>query len=146
MKAVVQRVLSARVTVDAEETGAVGPGLLVFLGVAPTDTMNEARALARRIVAARVFADAEGRMNLAIRDIGGAILAVSQFTLLGDTSQRRPYFGGAMAPGPAETLYGVFCDAVRSEGVGCATGTFGAHMRVESVNDGPVTLLYEETP
>lgn len=116
----------------------------MFLGIAPGDTETVARTLARRLLAARVFADAEGRMNLAIRDVGGAILAVSQFTLLGDTGQRRPYFGGAMPPGPAEALYGVFCDAVRAEGVGCATGRFGAHMRVESVNDGPVTLIYEE--
>ncbi len=145
MKAVVQRVSSARVTVDGELTGAIGSGLLVFLGVAPTDTAIQAVSLARRIVNARVFADDAGRMNRSVIDSGGAILAISQFTLLGDTTQRRPYFGGAMAPQPASEIYDRFCEAIRAENLSCATGRFGAHMLVENINDGPVTLLYDES-
>jgi D-tyrosyl-tRNA(Tyr) deacylase len=144
MRAVVQRVSSARVTVGDEVVGAVGSGLLVLLGVAPTDTAAEARWLAEKIVGLRIFADAQGKMNLGVADIGGGVLVVSQFTLYGDCRKgRRPSFVGAAAPDIAEPLYEAFLNAVKALGVPAAAGRFGAMMQVELVNDGPVTLIID---
>ena len=143
MKAVLQRVARARVTVDGETTGEIGAGLLVYLGVAEGDGESDADALARRIVHARVFADAEDRMNRSVVETGGGVLVVSQFTLCADTSQRRPYMGSAAKPEKARALYERFVAAVSDLlARPVATGSFGAMMLVESVNDGPVTFLY----
>lgn len=144
MRAVVQRVRDAKVEVDGRTTGAIDRGLLVYLGCAPGDDEAKADLLAKRIVEARVFADDAGRMNLALDAVAGGLLVVSQFTLFGDTTQRRPFFGGALEPVRAEALYRRFVDAARARGVVVGTGEFGAHMRVTATNDGPVTLLYEQ--
>ena len=144
MRAVVQRVRSARVVVGDEEVGAVGRGLLVLLGVAPADTTAEVRWLADKIVGLRVFADADDKMNLGVADVSGGVLVVSQFTLYGDCRKgHRPSFVGAAAPEVAEPLYEAFLNAVRALGVPTAAGRFGAMMRVELVNDGPVTLILD---
>ena len=143
MRAVVQRVRSARVIVGDEVVGAIGRGLLVLLGVAPTDTAAEAQWLADKIVGLRIFADADDKMNLSVADVGGGVLVVSQFTLYGDCRKgRRPSFVGAAPPEIAEPLYEAFVNAVRALGVPTATGRFGAMMQVELVNDGPVTLIH----
>ena len=144
MRACVQRVASSRVTVAGEVVGEIGRGLLVLLGVAPDDTADDARQLADKVVGLRIFDDAEGKMNLGLADVGGALLAVSQFTLLGDCRKgRRPSFIGAAPPELAERLYEEFVSAVRALGVTVATGRFRQHMQVELVNDGPVTLLLD---
>jgi D-tyrosyl-tRNA(Tyr) deacylase len=144
MRAVVQRVSRAGVTVDGEPVGAVGRGLLVLLGVAPGDTESEARWLADKIVGLRIFPDDEGKMNRDVAEISGGVLVVSQFTLYGDCRKgRRPSFVGAAAPELAEPLYETFVAAVRAHGLPAATGRFGAMMQVELINDGPVTLLVE---
>ena len=146
MRAVVQRVRSARVLVGDEIVGAVGRGLLVLLGVAPTDTAAEVQWLADKIVGLRIFPDADGKMNLGVADVGGGVLVVSQFTLYGDCRKgRRPSFVGAAPPGIAEPLYESFLNAVRALGVPTAAGRFGASMLVELVNDGPVTLVIDAT-
>jgi D-tyrosyl-tRNA(Tyr) deacylase len=146
MRAVVQRVLRARVLVGGSPVGEIGRGLLVFLGAAAGDGPKQAEAIARRIVAARIFPDAAGKMNRSVDDAGGSLLAISQFTLLADTRQRRPSFTAALEPGSAQVLYERFLACVREGGRRVEAGVFGAHMEVESVNDGPVTLLYEEAP
>ncbi len=144
MRACVQRVSSSRVTVAGETTGQIGRGLLVLLGVAPDDTPDDARQLADKIVGLRIFDDPEGKMNLGLSDVGGELLAVSQFTLFGDCRKgRRPSFIGAAPPEHAERLYEVFVQAVRALGVTVGTGRFRHHMQVELVNDGPVTLLLD---
>lgn len=144
MRAVVQRVKRASVTIDNEVTGAIQEGLLVLLGVAPSDSPGEAQWLADKIVDLRIFSDAEGKMNLGVADAGGNMLVVSQFTLYGDCRKgRRPSFVGAAPPEQAEPLYEAFIAAVRARGVLAATGRFGANMQVELVNDGPVTLLLD---
>lgn len=144
MRACVQRVASSRVTVAGDVVGEIGRGLLVLLGVAPNDTADDARQLADKIVGLRIFEDAEGKMNLGLADVGGALLAVSQFTLLGDCRKgRRPSFIGAAPPELAERLYEEFVSAVRALDVSVATGRFRQHMQVELVNDGPVTLLLD---
>jgi D-tyrosyl-tRNA(Tyr) deacylase len=144
MRAVLQRVTRARVTVGGEEVGAIERGLLVLLGVAPTDTPEEAQWLADKVVGLRIFADAEGKMNLSVADVSGAVLVVSQFTLYGDCRKgRRPSFIGAAAPELAVPLYEEFVNAIKAHGVPTATGRFGAMMQVELVNDGPVTLLMD---
>jgi D-tyrosyl-tRNA(Tyr) deacylase len=144
MRAVVQRVSRAGVTVDGEVVGAVGRGLLVLLGVAPSDTEAGARWLADKVVGLRIFPDDEGKMNRDVTETGGGVLVVSQFTLYGDCRKgRRPSFVGAAAPELAEPLYEAFVAAVRAQGVPAATGRFGAMMQVELVNDGPVTLLVD---
>ena len=144
MRAVLQRVSQARVTVAGEEIGRIGRGLVVLLGVAPTDTTEHARWLAEKIVGLRIFADAEGKMNLSVGDVNGEALIVSQFTLYGDCAKgRRPSFIGAAPPEIALPLYGAFIDAVKAQGIPTATGRFGAMMQVELVNDGPVTLIVE---
>jgi D-tyrosyl-tRNA(Tyr) deacylase len=143
MKALIQRVQRGRVTVDGGVVGEIGRGYVALLGVRPGDTEADARHLAQRTVSLRVFADANGKMNLCVQDVGGGILVVSQFTLYADTRKgNRPSFIGAAPPDAAETLYGVYVDALR-RALGeqrVATGRFGAAMVVEIVNDGPVTI------
>lgn len=144
MRACVQRVRSAEVRVAGEVCGRIGPGILVLLGVAADDTAADARQLARKIAGLRIFEDGGQKMNLALADVSGAMLVVSQFTLLGDCRKgRRPDFIAAAPPELAETLYQVFIDAVVAEGVPVATGRFRQHMEVELINDGPVTLMVE---
>ncbi len=148
MRAVVQRVAYASVEVAGETVGAIGPGLLVLLGVAEGDTEAEARWLAHKIANLRIFPDAEGKMNLSLLTTGGAILAVSQFTLYGDVRRGfRPSFAHAALPRIAEPLFERFIAYLREEGVSeVETGRFGAHMRVTLLNDGPVTILLEREP
>jgi D-tyrosyl-tRNA(Tyr) deacylase len=144
MRAVVQRVHHARVVVDGETVGAIGPGLLVLLGVERSDTIERARWLADKILGLRVFNDADGKMNLDVAEVGGAVLVVSQFTLYGDCRKgRRPSFIDAAPPEIAIPLYEAFVDAVKALGIPTATGRFGAMMQVELVNDGPVTLIVD---
>ncbi len=144
MRAVVQRVGEARVDVGHETVGAIERGVMVLLGVHRDDNEASARDLARRIAGLRIFDDAEGRMNLALADVGGAMLCVSQFTLWGDTRKgRRPSWGQAAAGDVAEPLYETFIAAVREAGIHVETGRFGADMEVHLVNQGPVTLLVE---
>ena len=139
MRALVQRVSEASVTVDREQIGAIGAGLLVLLGVRRGDTEAEADRIARKLLALRVFEDDAGRMNRSVRDAGGAILCVSQFTLYGDARRgNRPSFVDAAPPEEAEPLYERVRTALGAEG-----GRFGARMSVALVNDGPVTLLVE---
>jgi D-aminoacyl-tRNA deacylase len=139
VRALVQRVSEASVTVDGEEVARVGPGLLVLLGVRTGDTEAEADKLAQKLLALRIFEDSDGKMNLSVRDAGGDILCVSQFTLYGDTRKgNRPSFVDAAPPEIAEPLY----ERVR-EALGAQGGVFGARMAVALVNDGPVTLQLE---
>ncbi len=141
MRALLQRVSRAEVRVAGERVGAIGRGLLVLLGVGPQDDEATADALARRIVALRIHEDAEGRTNLALGEVGGAVLAVSQFTLYADTRRgRRPGFTGAASPALAETLYGRFCGSLEATGTHVERGHFGAPSAVELVNDGPFTI------
>jgi len=147
MRAVVQRVTRASVTVSEDIVGAIGPGLLVLLGAAKGDTPAEALWLAHKVANLRIFSDADGRMNLSVKDVGGQVLIVSQFTLIANTRKGfRPSFMPAAAPEVAEPLVTQFTEAVASEAVPVATGVFGAHMVVELVNDGPVTILLEREP
>ena len=144
MRAVVQRVSRAGVTVDGEVVGTIDRGLLVLLGVAPSDTEAEARWLADKVVGLRIFPDAEGKMNRDVAEAGGGVLVVSQFTLYGDCRKgRRPSFVGAAPPEVAEPLYEAFVLAVRANGLPAATGRFGAMMQVELINDGPVALILD---
>jgi D-tyrosyl-tRNA(Tyr) deacylase len=144
LRAVVQRVSRASVTVDGRTVGEIGTGLLVLLGVARGDGAEDARYLARKVAELRVFPDEEGRFNRGPREAGGAVLAVSQFTLLGDGRKgNRPSFTEAAPPEEARALYECFVAAVQAEGLPVATGEFQAHMMVELVNDGPVTLLFD---
>ncbi len=144
MRACVQRVSKAQVEIAGTIVGQIDAGLLVLLGIAAGDEERYGHALADKIVALRVFNDAAGKMNLALSDIGGGMLVVSQFTLLGDCSHgRRPSFTAAAPPELAERLYESFCARVRSLGVPVATGQFRQHMEVTLTNDGPVTLLIE---
>jgi D-aminoacyl-tRNA deacylase len=144
MRAVVQRVSRAKVTVAGEITGEIGPGFLVLLGVAEGDSATDATTLAEKLVGLRVFEDADGKMNLSLGETGGAMLVVSQFTLLGDCRKgRRPTFIAAARPEIANELYEQFVASVRQLGIPVGTGKFQAHMDVELVNDGPVTLLLD---
>ncbi|MBX9584082.1 MAG: D-tyrosyl-tRNA(Tyr) deacylase [Gemmataceae bacterium] len=144
MRAVLQRVGRASVTVGDEVVGAVEAGWLVLLGVAPGDTPADADWLADMVANLRAFADPDGKMNLSVQDVGGGVLAVSQFTLYGDCRKgRRPGFTGAAPPATAEPLYERFVFALKALGVPTETGRFGAAMRVELVNDGPVTFVIE---
>ncbi len=144
MRAVLQRVRRASVSVHGETIGSIERGLLVLLGVAPSDTAEQGRWLADKVAGLRIFSDADGKMNLSLQDVGGAALIVSQFTLYGDVRKgRRPSFLGAAPPETAIPLYEAFVEAVRALGVPAATGRFGADMQVELVNDGPVTLILE---
>ncbi len=144
MKALLQRVSEASVTVAGERVAAIGVGLLVFLGVEPEDGAAEADALAGKIVALRIFPDLDKPMNRSVADVQGEILVVSQFTLAADTSRgNRPGFSTAAPPEQAEPLYEQFVSILRRRHPGVATGVFGADMKVALVNDGPVTFLLE---
>jgi D-aminoacyl-tRNA deacylase len=144
VRAVVSRVLRARVTVDGETVGQIGPGLLVLVGVTAGDSSAEAAWLAGKVAGLRVFDDGQGRMNLALADVGGAVLVVSQFTLYGDTrAGRRPSYLDAARPEQAEPLVDAVVKGLEARGVPVATGRFGAEMLVESAGDGPVTILLE---
>jgi D-tyrosyl-tRNA(Tyr) deacylase len=142
MRAVCQRVSAARVTVGGEVHGRIGPGLVVLLGVERDDDAAEAKRLAAKVVRLRIFAGDTGKFDRSVTDIGGATLIVSQFTLIADTRKgNRPSFTNAAPPEQAEPLYEEFCAAVADEGVPVERGVFGAHMAVELVNDGPVTIV-----
>ncbi len=144
MRACIQRVSSARVIVDGETVGEIGRGLLVLLGVAAADGDDDLRWLVDKVVGLRIFEDGDGKMNLALADVGGELLVVSQFTLLGDCRKgRRPSFIAAAPPDQAERVYEQFVAAARAQGVRVATGRFRTHMLVELVNDGPVTLVVD---
>jgi D-aminoacyl-tRNA deacylase len=144
MRAVVQRVTRAGVTADGVSVGAIDGGLLVLLGVANDDAESDADYLAEKICGLRVFEDAGGKMNRSVAEAGGAILAVSQFTLFGDVRRgKRPSFDAAARPEPAQKLYEHFVSRVRAAGLRCETGRFQAMMLVELVNDGPVTILLD---
>ena len=144
MRAVVQRVSEAAVTADGAVRGAIGPGLLVLLGIAVGDDAATAGRLAGKVARLRVFENDGGRFDRSLLDTGGAALVVSQFTLLADTTKgNRPSFTGAAPPEEAEPLYEAFCDELRGVGIPVETGVFGARMAVSLVNDGPVTIVLE---
>ena len=144
MRAVVQRVTRASVTVNEEFTGSIAEGLLVLLGVAHDDAESDADYLAAKIAGLRIFEDQEGKMNRSVVDIGGAILAVSQFTLFGDVRRgKRPSFDAAARPERAQALYEYFVERIRALGLQCETGRFQAMMEVELINQGPVTILLD---
>jgi D-tyrosyl-tRNA(Tyr) deacylase len=144
MRAVVQRVTEAQVTVEGELSGRIAAGLCVLVGIGSRDGEADAVALADKVARLRIFEDSAGKMNQSLLDVGGALLAVSQFTLYGDTSKgRRPSFVAAMEPARAEQLFELFCASCRNLGVTVATGRFRTHMSVSLVNDGPVTLLLD---
>ena len=143
MRAVVTRVSSASVAIAGETVGAIDQGYLVLLGVAPGDTGDTAHKLAEKICNLRVFEDENGKMNLNLEQVGGSILVVSQFTLFADTSSRRPGFTGAAKPDVAVPLYEAFMARCRERGFRVEHGEFGASMQVSSVNDGPVTILFD---
>ncbi|MCC6795223.1 MAG: D-tyrosyl-tRNA(Tyr) deacylase [Candidatus Hydrogenedentes bacterium] len=144
MRAVVQRVHESSVTVEGRITGKIGKGLLVLLGVSESDTEQDADYLAEKIVGLRCFTDDASKFNLSVRDVGGSVLAVSQFTLFGDCRKgKRPSFTEAARPELAIPLYERFVERVRASGIEVQTGEFGAHMDVHLVNDGPVTLMLD---
>jgi D-tyrosyl-tRNA(Tyr) deacylase len=144
MRAVVQRVARASVTVDEQVVGEIGPGLLVLLGVGHADGTAEVRALVDKMLGLRIFPDDEQKMNRSVTDIGGSVLIVSQFTLLADVRKgRRPSFAGAAAPEQAAALVDEVVAQVAAQGVGVATGSFGAMMDVELLNVGPVTIVID---
>jgi D-tyrosyl-tRNA(Tyr) deacylase len=146
MRAVVQRVSRARVTVNQWTTGEIGPGLLVLLGVGQQDTELDATYLAEKIAGLRIFEDVDGKMNRSVQDVGGSVLAVSQFTLYGDVRRgKRPSFDAAAPPEHARRLYDFFVEQIRSAGLRCETGRFQETMQVELVNEGPVTILLDST-
>ena len=144
MRAVVQRVGRAQVTVNGEVAGKIGLGLLVLLGVGRDDGEADATYLAEKIAGLRVFEDAEGKMNRSVQEVGGSVLAVSQFTLYGDVRRgKRPSFDGAAPPEKARRLYEFFVEQIRAAGLRCETGRFQEMMQVELVNEGPVTILLD---
>ena len=144
MRAVVQRVSRARVTVNGNTTGEIGLGVLVLLGVGQDDTENDATYLGEKISRLRIFEDEHGKMNRSVLDVGGSVLAVSQFTLYGDVRRgKRPSFDAAAAPERARELYDFFVERIRAEGLRCETGRFQEMMTVELVNEGPVTILLD---
>jgi len=143
MRAVVTRVSSASVRIDGKITGEIEKGFLVLLGVAPEDTEAEAKKLADKVCGTRVFEDENGKMNLNLEAVGGKLLIVSQFTLYADVKSRRPGFSKAARPETAIPLYEKFMQECRDRGFEVEHGEFGADMKVESVNDGPVTLLFD---
>jgi D-aminoacyl-tRNA deacylase len=144
MRAVVQRVSRAKVSVSGETTGEIGTGLLVLLGVRHEDTETDASYLAVKIIGLRIFEDSDGKMNRSVQDVGGSVLAVSQFTLYGDVRRgKRPSFDAAAPPEQARLLYEFFVERIRAAGVRCETGRFQEMMQVELVNDGPVTILLD---
>ena len=143
MRAVVTRVDRASVTIEGRVNGQIGRGFLVLLGVGPNDTEDTARKLADKICNLRVFEDENEKMNLNLEQVGGSLLVVSQFTLYADTSSRRPGFSGAAKPDLAIPLYEKFMDHCRSRGFTVEHGKFGAKMEVDSLNHGPVTILFD---
>ena len=144
MRAVVQRVSRARVTVEAKTTGEIGSGLMILLGVGRDDTAAVAASMAEKVAHLRIFEDDQGKMNRSLLDLKGAALVVSQFTLYGDArGQRRPSFISAASPVQAKALYEEFCEAFRKLGVTVATGIFQVMMSVELINEGPVTILLD---
>lgn len=144
MRAVVQRVSRAKVTVNGQVAGEIGPGLLALLGVGQNDTEADADYLAEKIAGLRVFEDAEGKMNRAVGESGGAVLAISQFTLYGDVRRgKRPSFDAAARPEQGRRLYEHFVEKIRATGLRCETGRFQEMMQVELVNEGPVTILLD---
>ncbi len=146
MRAVIQRVQKASVLVGNRTVGAIGPGMLVLVGVGSADTLEDARYIADKIVNLRVFEDMNAKMNLDIREVGGEVLLVSQFTLYGDARKgRRPSYSTAAAPELAQPLFETVVERVRSSVATVKTGEFGAHMMVQLVNDGPVTLLLDSS-
>jgi D-aminoacyl-tRNA deacylase len=146
MRAVVQRVSRARVTVGNDVVGDIGRGLLVLLGVAKEDTETAADYLAEKITGLRVFEDSDGKMNVSLREAEGSMLVVSQFTLYGDVRRgKRPSFDQAAPPEKARQLYEYFLEKIRAGGLRCETGVFQAMMQVELVNDGPVTILLDSS-
>lgn len=146
MRAIVERVSRASVSVNGEIIGKTGKGFLVLLGVGDGDTDEDLKYIAEKVMGLRVFSDENDKMNLSIRDIGGSILAISQFTLYGDCRKgRRPNFTSAMEPKTAERMYNDFVRILRDNGIETQTGKFGADMQVELVNDGPVTLMLDSS-
>jgi len=144
MRAVVQRVEEAGVTVDGENVGSIGAGLVVYLGVGRGDSSADCAYLAEKIAGLRIFEDKNGLMNLSIRERGGSVLCISQFTLYGDCRKgRRPSFTSAAPPEEAAELFEELCSRLRGQGLTVATGRFGAMMRIAQVNDGPVTILLD---
>lgn len=144
MKAVIQRVTEASVSVDGEEVSRIGTGFLILLGVETGDTEKDADWLIEKCTGLRIYEDEQGKMNRGLSDVGGEILAVSQFTLLGDCKHgRRPSFTRAEKPEEADALYRYFVEGCRSKGIPTQTGRFRTHMRVSLVNDGPVTMLLD---
>lgn len=144
MRVVLQRVSAARVVVDGQTVGEIARGWLALIGVAPTDTAKELTWMADKIANLRCFPDADGKMNLSVQDVGGAVLAVSNFTLYADCQKgRRPSFVNAARPEQAEPLYLEFLNQLKALGVPVQAGVFGADMRVELTNDGPVTLVLD---
>lgn len=141
MRALIQRVLRAQVDIDGKRASSIGPGLCVFLGVGPNDTTEQADKLQDKIVSLRIFEDAQGKTNLSVRDVGGELLVVSQFTLYANCKKgKRPSFAGAARPELADALYEHFVERARQSGVPVSTGSFGAMMQVSLVNDGPFTI------
>ena len=146
MRCVVQRVTESSVTVDGETVGQIGPGLMALIGVSVEDGDKDVRYMAEKVPNLRIFEDAAGKMNLSVKEVGGAILAVSQFTLYGDArGGRRPSFIAAARPEAANTLYEQLVDALRAQGIRVETGRFRTEMKVALVNDGPVTILLDST-
>jgi D-tyrosyl-tRNA(Tyr) deacylase len=144
MKAVIQRVHHAAVSVDGDCIGRVGPGLLVYVGVTEGDTPAGAQWLAGKVARLRIFNDDEGKLNRSVLDIGGGVLVISNFTLYGDGRKgNRPSYVAAAGPDLAEPLYEAFADAVAAEGIATACGVFGAHMDIEALADGPVNIILE---
>ena len=143
MRAVLTRVKSASVTVDGKVIGRIGPGFLILLGITHEDTEAQAVKLADKLMGLRIFEDENEKMNRSLEDVGGQVLVVSQFTLYADTSSRRPGFSGAAKPDLAVPLYERFMDRCRARGFSVEHGEFGADMQVASVNDGPVTILFD---
>jgi D-tyrosyl-tRNA(Tyr) deacylase len=146
MRMVCQRVLEAEVKVKDQCVGSIKRGLLVFLGVGKGDTENDAQFMADKLVNLRIFADEAGKMNLSVRDVGGAILLISNFTLHGDCRKgRRPGFDAAAEPALAQPLYDKVCTLVAEQGVPVEKGAFGEYMQITSLNDGPVTFILDST-
>ncbi len=144
MKAVFQRVSRASVSVDSNVIGEIDKGVMLLVGIAPTDTTHEADVLAQKVAGMRVFCDENDKMNLSVLDIKGSVLAISQFTLLANIAHgRRPDFFGAAPKEHAAPLFDYFCDALCRTGVAVQTGAFGEHMEVSLVNDGPVTIMMD---
>ena len=144
MRALIQRADSGKVTVDGETVGAIGRGLVILVGVTHSDTLKDAAYVAEKCAYLRIFKDDEDKMNLSLLDVGGSALVISQFTLYGDTATgRRPFFGAAAPPEHAIPCYEAFIARLRELGIKVETGRFGARMKVELVNDGPVTVMVE---